>query len=140
MVFYRNLVDAALDIAPNATMQAIAREVINFQMPGSTMPGFAENALAIAKAGIYDLRSHLDDVVRPVLRFWRVFERDNLDGAGARARDELRGIPRSGRGEGLVLRPTSRTTAGQRGRACGSLSADPAGWSSEWDHWSVGPP
>ena len=70
MVFYRNLVNAALDIAPNATMKAIAREVINFQMPGSTMPGFAENALAIAKAGIYDLRSHLDDVVRPVLRFW----------------------------------------------------------------------
>ena len=89
MVFYRNLVDAALDIAPNATMAAIAREVINFQMPGSTMPGFADNALTIAKAGIYDLRSHLDDVVRPVLRFWRVFERDDLDGDGARARDEL---------------------------------------------------
>ena len=32
------------------------------------MPGFAENALMIAKAGIYDLRSHLDDVVRSVLR------------------------------------------------------------------------
>jgi len=89
MVFYRNLVDAALDIAPNATMAAIAREVITFQMPGSTMPGFADNALTIAKAGIYDLRSHLDDVVRPVLRFWRVFERDDLDGDGARARDEL---------------------------------------------------
>ena len=89
MVFYRNLVNAALDIAPNATMKAIAREVINFQMPGSTMPGFAENALAIAKAGIYDLRSHLDDVVRPVLRFWGVFERENFDGEGARARDEL---------------------------------------------------
>ena len=89
MVFYRNLVDAAFEIAPNATMTAVAHEVINFQMPGSTMPGFADNALKIAKAGIYDLRSHLDDVVRPVLRFWRVFERDDLDGDGARARDEL---------------------------------------------------
>jgi acyl-[acyl-carrier-protein] desaturase len=58
-------------------------------MPGSTMPGFAENAIAIAKAGIYDLRSHLDDVVRPVLRFWGVFEREDLDGEAARARDEL---------------------------------------------------
>jgi acyl-[acyl-carrier-protein] desaturase len=89
MVFYRNLVDAAFDIAPNATMQAIAREVINFQMPGSTMPGFAEKALTIARAGIYDLRSHLDDVVRPVLRFWRVFEREDLDGQGERARNDL---------------------------------------------------
>ena len=53
------------------------------------MPGFADNALTIAKAGIYDLRSHLDDVVRPVLRFWRVFDRDDLNGDGARARDEL---------------------------------------------------
>lgn len=89
MVFYRNLVEAALEIAPSDTMVAIAREVINFQMPGSTMPGFADNAVTIAKAGIYDLRSHLDDVVRPVLRFWRVFERDDLNDAGTRARDEL---------------------------------------------------
>lgn len=89
MVFYRNLVAAALDVAPNATMAAIATEVINFQMPGNTMPGFAENALTIAKAGIYDLRSHLDDVLRPVLRFWKVFERTDFSDEGARARDQL---------------------------------------------------
>ena len=88
MVFYRNLVAAALDIMPGETVQAIAREVINFQMPGAGMPGFAENALTIAKAGIYDLRSHLDEVVRPILRFWDVFERD-LSGDAARARDDL---------------------------------------------------
>ena len=89
MVFYRNLVRAALDIAPNATIQAIAREVINFQMPGAGMPGFAENALKIAKAGIYDLRSHLDEVLRPVLRFWNVFEREDLNDEAARAREDL---------------------------------------------------
>jgi acyl-[acyl-carrier-protein] desaturase len=89
MVFYRNLVEAAMEIAPNATMKAIGKEVIGFQMPGSTMPGFAENAVTIAKAGIYDLRSHLDDVLRPVLRFWRVFERDDLGGEGERAREDL---------------------------------------------------
>ena len=55
MVFYRNLVRAALDIAPNATIQAIASEVMNFQMPGAGMPGFAENALKIAQS--WDLRS-----------------------------------------------------------------------------------
>jgi acyl-[acyl-carrier-protein] desaturase len=88
MVFYRNLVAAAFDLMPDETMQAVAREVIHFQMPGAGMPGFAENALTIAKAGIYDLRSHLDEVVRPVLRFWNVFERE-LSGEGARARDDL---------------------------------------------------
>ena len=89
MVFYRNLVRAALDIAPNATIRAIAREVMNFQMPGAGMPGFAENALKIAKAGIYDLRSHLDEVLRPVLRFWNVFEREDLNDEAARAREDL---------------------------------------------------
>ncbi|MEO3759268.1 acyl-ACP desaturase [Mycobacterium sp. B14F4] len=88
MVFYRNLVAAALDIAPDETMKAIAHEVINFQMPGAGMPGFAENALVIAKAGIYDLRSHLDDVLRPVLRFWNVFDRD-FTGEAARCQHEL---------------------------------------------------
>jgi acyl-[acyl-carrier-protein] desaturase len=88
MVFYRNLVAAAFDTMPDATMQAVAKEVINFQMPGAGMPGFAENAVTIAKAGIYDLRVHLDEVVRPVLRFWNVFERD-LTGDAARARDDM---------------------------------------------------
>ncbi|MGV0742864.1 acyl-ACP desaturase [Mycolicibacterium sp. XJ870] len=89
MVFYRNLAAAALEVAPDATMEAIAAEVINFQMPGNNMPGFAENAVMIAKAGIYDLRSHLDDVLRPVLRFWKIFEREDFSGEGARARDQL---------------------------------------------------
>jgi acyl-[acyl-carrier-protein] desaturase len=88
MVFYRNLVAAAFETMPDATMQAVAKEVIGFQMPGAGMPGFAENALTIAKAGIYDLRAHLDEVVRPVLRFWNVFERD-FTGDAARARDDM---------------------------------------------------
>lgn len=88
MVFYRNLVAAAFDIMPEATVRAVANEVINFQMPGAGMPGFAQNALTIAKAGIYDLRSHVDDVLRPILRFWDVFDRD-ITGEAARARDEL---------------------------------------------------
>ncbi|MCU1689019.1 MAG: fatty acid desaturase type 2, partial [Jatrophihabitantaceae bacterium] len=34
MIFYRNLVQAAFDRAPNATMQAIRSEVMGFEMPG----------------------------------------------------------------------------------------------------------
>jgi len=89
MVFYRNMVAAALDRAPDATMCAIRDEVIGFQMPGQGMPGFARNSVTIAKAGIYDLRLHHDEVITPVLRFWKVFERTDLGPAGERARDEL---------------------------------------------------
>ena len=40
-------------------------------------------------AGIYDLRLHHDDVVMPIARFWRVFERDDLGPVGEQAREEL---------------------------------------------------
>jgi acyl-[acyl-carrier-protein] desaturase len=89
MVFYRNIVSAALEIAPDATMRAIADEVIGFEMPGATMAGFRRNSMIIAKAGIYDLRLHHDDVIMPVLRHWNVFDRTDLGPEGDRARDEL---------------------------------------------------
>jgi acyl-[acyl-carrier-protein] desaturase len=89
MVFYRNLVGAALDRAPDTTMNAIRDEVVNFQMPGAGMPGFARNSVTIAKAGIYDLRLHHDEVISPVLRFWKVFSRDDFGPEGEKARDDL---------------------------------------------------
>ena len=35
MIFYRNIVQAALEIAPDETMRAITDEVVGFQMPGA---------------------------------------------------------------------------------------------------------
>jgi acyl-[acyl-carrier-protein] desaturase len=89
MVFYRNLVAAALEIAPDATVAAIRDEVVGFQMPGIGMPDYTRNSVTIAKAGIYDLRLHHDAVVQPVLKFWRVFERNDLGPEGEQAREEL---------------------------------------------------
>ncbi len=89
MVFYRNLVAAALDRNPDETMCAIRDEVVGFQMPGVGMPGFARNSVTIANAGIYDLRLHHDEVIAPVLRFWKVFDRTDLGPQGEVAREEL---------------------------------------------------
>ena len=89
MVFYRNLVAAAFDVAPDETMQAVRDEVVGFQMPGAGMRDFRRHSVIIAKAGIYDLRLHHDEVVAPVLKFWRVFDRTDLGAAGEQARDEL---------------------------------------------------
>ena len=58
-------------------------------MPGHGIEGFERKAVQIAVAGIYDLRQHLDDVVLPVLRAWRVFDRDDLGAPGEQAREEL---------------------------------------------------
>jgi acyl-[acyl-carrier-protein] desaturase len=89
MVFYRNLVKAALEIAPDQTLRAITDEVAGFTMPGSVVPGFGRKAVQIATAGIYDLRIHHDDVIMPLLRHWQVFELAGLDAEGERARQDL---------------------------------------------------
>ena len=89
MVFYRNLVKASLELSPDAMMRAITDEVLDFAMPGAVIPSFARRAALIAKAGIYDLRIHHDDVVMPLLRYWKVFELEGLGEVGETARDEL---------------------------------------------------
>ena len=89
MLFYRNTLGAALDLEPNATMRAITDVVTNFDMPGANMPGFGRKAVQIALAGIYDMQLHLDEVIAPILRAWKVFERTDLSGDGLKARDEL---------------------------------------------------
>ncbi len=89
MLFYRNTLGAALDMEPNASMRAITDVVTNFGMPGANMPGFGRKAVQIALAGIYDMQQHLDEVIAPVLRAWKVFERTDLSGDGLKAREEL---------------------------------------------------
>ncbi len=89
MIFYRNLFGKALDLAPNEAMRAITDVVSDFAMPGVGMPGFGRKAVQIALAGIYDQKQHIDEVVAPVLRAWNIFEREDITGEGALARDEL---------------------------------------------------
>jgi acyl-[acyl-carrier-protein] desaturase len=90
MVFYRDLVSAALQLWPSQTAVAIADEVRAFQMPGTGIENFDRKALRIAAAGIYDLRIHHDEVVLPQLRRWRYFELTGLDAEAEQARAGVR--------------------------------------------------
>ncbi|WP_329310550.1 acyl-ACP desaturase [Streptomyces sp. NBC_01262] len=89
MVFYRNLLGAALELAPNQAMQAIRDVVVGFRMPGHGMPGFERSAARIAIGGIYNLRIHHDDVLMPVLRHLKVLEFTGLGPDGKKAQEEL---------------------------------------------------
>jgi acyl-[acyl-carrier-protein] desaturase len=89
MVFYRGVGAAALDLAPDQALHAICRVLAGFQMPGFSIPNFRRNAVKIAVGGIYDLRQHLDEVILPVLRYWRIFERDDFTAVGRQSRDGL---------------------------------------------------
>jgi len=76
-------------IAPDQAIIAILDVVKNFEMPGANLPGFQRKAVEMAVEGIYDLRSHKDEVVAPVLRFWNVAEMEGLSAEGEAARTEL---------------------------------------------------
>jgi acyl-[acyl-carrier-protein] desaturase len=89
MLFYRNVLLAAFDLAPNAATRAVLNTARRFQMPGRTIENFGRKSVQIALAGIYDLRIHHDEVLMPVLRQLRVFEREELSGDGESARAEL---------------------------------------------------
>ncbi|GAA1877219.1 acyl-ACP desaturase [Streptantibioticus ferralitis] len=89
MVFYRNLLAAALQLAPDQAMRAVADVVTGFRMPGHGMPGFERAAVRIAIGGIYNLRIHHDDVLLPVLRHLKVLEISGLGAEGLRAQEEI---------------------------------------------------
>ena len=72
-------------------VQAIERQVVEFEMPGTGIPGFAKHAASIAKAGIYDLAIHHEQILVPVVqRHWGIEALEGLDaegGAGPRSAD-----------------------------------------------------
>ncbi|MFA9446509.1 acyl-ACP desaturase [Egicoccus sp. AB-alg6-2] len=92
MIFYRNLLTASMRLDPSRAVEAIAAEVMAFEMPGAGMRNFQRKSVEIATAGIYDLRVHHDEVVWPLLRHWRIFELEGLDEAAEQAREQLAGF------------------------------------------------
>lgn len=89
-LFYRDLVSAALELEPSATVCAIERQVRTFEMPGTGIVDFEAHAKAIAKAGIYDFAVHHDQILVPVvLRHWRIESLENLTAEAEAARAAL---------------------------------------------------
>ena len=99
MIFYRDVSEAGFDIAPDQAMHSLHRVLRNFKMPGYTVPEFRRKAVIIAVGGVYDPRIHLDDVVMPVLKKWRIFEREDFTGEAARDARRPRRAHRGARGD-----------------------------------------
>jgi acyl-[acyl-carrier-protein] desaturase len=86
-LFYRDLAQAAIELDPSRSMHAIERQVVDFEMPGTGIPGFAAHAGAISRAGIYDLTIHHDQILVPVvLRHWGIEALEGLTPEGEAAR------------------------------------------------------
>ena len=123
MVFYRDMLSEAMKVDPSAAVHAIADEIMDFEMPGSGMVNFTRKAAQMAKAGIYDLRVHHDDVVWPLLTHWGVFELEGLDASAELRRSELRAFLtdldaqasrfEAKRARSSSARPLARVTSGR---------------------------
>ncbi len=112
-LFYRDLVSAVLEIDPSGMMEAIKRQVLSFDIPGTGIPDFAQHAKAIARAGIYDLGVHHDAILRPVaLGHWDVAGRQGLTPSAEAARNRLlQFITRLGRASARVQERRTETLA-----------------------------
>ena len=89
-LFYRDLCSAAIEIDPSAMVIAMETQVRDFEMPGTGIPAFNEHAKAIAKAGIYDMQIHHDQILVPVvLRKWGVESLEGLTPEAEQARESL---------------------------------------------------
>jgi acyl-[acyl-carrier-protein] desaturase len=91
-VFYRDMATQAIQLDPSEMVLAMHRQILNFEMPGAGIPGFRKKAKAMAQAGVYNLRIHLEQVLRPVLdNHFRLAEIEGLTDAAERARQEIFG-------------------------------------------------
>jgi len=89
-LFYRDLAAAAIVASPSTMLPALERQVRTFAMPGLGIPGFAGHAAAIARAGIYDLAIHYEQILVPtLLRHWQIDHIEGLDGEAEAARERL---------------------------------------------------
>ncbi|HWC09692.1 MAG TPA: acyl-ACP desaturase [Acidimicrobiales bacterium] len=92
-LFYRDLVSDALEVDASAMVLAIERQVRGFEMPGTGIPGFSAHAIAIARAGIYDLGLHHSQILLPVvMRQWRLADHEGLSAEAEQARQSAIGF------------------------------------------------
>lgn len=88
-MFYRDLVQAALEVDPSTMLVSINRQIARFAMPGTGIPSFTRHAVRIAREGIYGLSQFLKDVVTPALELWDLNNLAHLSEEAEKARDHL---------------------------------------------------
>ncbi len=92
-MFYRGVITAMLKQAPGLVLGSIHQALVDFKMPGTGIPNFNRRAVAIARAGIYNLRIHAEQVVQPLLRHWRIDALEGLDARASELQEKILAIP-----------------------------------------------
>jgi acyl-[acyl-carrier-protein] desaturase len=91
-LLYRDVVAFLLATEPALTLAAVDEVVRGFRMPGTgIIPDFRRHATAAAAVGIYNWTVHVDHVLEPLLRYWRI---DAVDGVSVEAEQARASIHR----------------------------------------------
>lgn len=92
-VFYKGVMSAMLGEAPSVVMEGMWNTFENFQMPGVGIPGFVRRSIEVARAGVYNLRVHCDQVVVPLLKQWNIADLQDLTPKAAEFQEKLMALP-----------------------------------------------
>jgi acyl-[acyl-carrier-protein] desaturase len=116
-MFYRGVTTAMLREAPGLVLEAIHAALADFRMPGTGIPNFNRRAVAIARAGIYNLRIHAEQVLQPLLRHWKIESLVGLDARASELQAKILAIPvtlitQAEAFEARLARGGSKATAG----------------------------
>ncbi len=119
-LFYRDLASKALETDPSRMVLAMKKQVCEFQMPGTGIPGFAAHAAAIARQNIYNFTHHYEQILLPiVLTHWKLERLEGLSDVAEKAREAIvKQIARIGRAaRRLAERMEERQSAVHEGLA-----------------------
>lgn len=92
-VFYRGVMMAMLREAPSVALEGIYNTLVNFAMPGVGIPGFLRKSIDVARAGVYNLRIHHDNVVQPLLSQWGIDKLEGLSTRAAEIQEKIMALP-----------------------------------------------
>lgn len=88
-LFYRDVSAAAAELDPSGFVEAVEEVSVNFEMPGTGIPGFTKHAARIALSGIYGLTEYKEKVLEPTLKNWKFWDLEGLSGKAEAARERL---------------------------------------------------
>jgi acyl-[acyl-carrier-protein] desaturase len=92
-VFYKGAMAEMLRIKPSMVLEGIYTTFRNFQMPGAGIPGFRRRSIDMALAGVYNLRIHNDQIVKPLLEQWGIARLSGLTARAAEFQEKLLALP-----------------------------------------------
>ena len=89
MVFYRNVLASALELAPDETMQAIWDVVSTSRCPETPLTASPGAPCRSPWPASTTCGSTATKLLAPILRSWGVWDRAGLSGSGEQAREQL---------------------------------------------------